>query len=110
MILLQNRVIEPNLIKTSFNLKINFVYYFKAYQLFQNILGLVKQNLNLTNNGNLVSKLSVPICSGLIILKSIELGCWHDAITIASMYVVCHLLEVQEMNYYQEMKIMQLKI
>jgi HrpA-like RNA helicase len=52
------------------------------------LLGLVDQSLKLTNNGNHVSKLSVPICSGLMILKSIELGCWHEAITNASMIEV----------------------
>jgi len=52
------------------------------------LLGLVDQKLKLTNNGNHVSKLSVPICSGLMILKSITLDCWHEAITIASMMEV----------------------
>ena len=48
------------------------------------LLGLVDQSLKL----NHVSKLSVPICSGLMILKSITLDCWHEAITIASMMEV----------------------
>jgi HrpA-like RNA helicase len=57
------------------------------------LLGLVDQNLKLTNKGNLVSQLSVPICSGLMILKSIEFGCWQEAITIARMMEV---MEVEE--------------
>ncbi len=66
------------------------------------MLGLVDQSLKLTNNDYHVSKLSVPICSGLMILKSITLDCWHEAITISSMMVEEELVCYDDIKNWEQ--------